>query len=115
MRHQDAAHDPIDVESSRTMTMTHHISPQTSPRTNTAGLRLVRPAGGSPVREVLWTVEAEGERISCELRHHGRYGVEYRMFRDYEFDRGRGFRTRTLAVRAAALVRRQLENAGSRC
>ena len=108
--------------------MTHHMNPQTSPGTNTAGLKLVRPlggasrrtdedraesatrrSGGSPVREALWTVEAEGERISCELRHHGRHGVEYRMFRDNEFDHGRGFRTRALAVQAAAAMRRQLE------
>ena len=105
----------------------------TSPGTNTATMKLVRPSGGgsrrtdedraesgirrssgSPVREALWTVEAEGERISCELRHHGRRGVEYRVFRDYEFSYGRGFRTRTLAVQAAALVRRQLEDASGR-
>ena len=110
--------------------MTHHLSPQTSPGTNTAGLKLVKPVGGAssrtdedraesgtrrsgglPIREALWTVEAEGERISCELRYHGRHGVEYRMFRDFEFYHGRGFRTRTLAVQAAASVRRQLEDA----
>ena len=53
-----------------------------------------------------------GERINSELRYHGRYGVEYRLFRDNQFYEGQGFRTRTPAVQAAASVRRQLEDDG---
>jgi hypothetical protein len=71
-----------------------------------------RRSEGVPVREPLWTVEFEGQRISCELRYHGKYGVEYRLFRDNEFYQGRGFRTREPALLAATVVRRQLEADG---
>ena len=100
--------------------------PQTLPGTHPRHLRAVggvsrrtddertgsgsRRSVGASVREPLWTIELEGQRISCELRYHGRLGVEYRLFSDDEFYQGRGFRTREPAVQAAALVRRQLEN-----
>ena len=110
--------------------MSHIMFPQTLPGTNTDWLKLnvvaqvggvsgrtdddragsSRRSEGTRVREALWTVELEGQRISCELRYHGRFGVEYRLFRDNEFYQGRGFRTREPAVQAAASVRRRLEN-----
>jgi len=111
--------------------MNRFMLPQTLRGANTEWLRVVasiggvssqkdndragsgrRRSGGAPVREALWTVELDGQRISCELRDHGRYGVEYRLFRDNEFYRGRGFRTRETAMQAATSVRRQLENDG---
>ena len=110
--------------------MSHTMFPQTSCGTKAAWLKLVLPVGGvrqtdkdragsgsrraegARVREPLWTVEFEGQRMSCELRYHGRYGVEYQLFRDNEFCEGRGFRTREPALQAAATVRRQLENDG---
>ena len=100
--------------------------PQTWSGTSADQLRLVggarkrtddEPAGsgsrrsdGASMREALWTIELDGQEIRCELRYHGRFGVEYRLFRDNEFCQGRGFRTREPAVQAAASVRRQLEN-----
>ena len=48
----------------------------------------------------------------CELRYHGEYGVEYRLFQNDQFYRGKGFATRMLAVQAAEIVRRQLEDEG---
>ena len=112
--------------------MNRHMLPQTLPGTNTDWLKLkmVTRAGGvsrrtdddragssrrsegTRVREALWTVELEGERISCDLRYHGRYGVEYQLFRDNEFCEGRGFSTRGPALQGAATVRQQLENDG---
>ena len=111
--------------------MMHTVFPQTSCGTKAAWLKLVIPVGGvngrtdedragagtrraesARVREALWTVEFEGQRISCELRYHGGYGVEYQLFRNNEFCEGRGFRTRGPALQAAATVRRQLENEG---
>jgi hypothetical protein len=105
--------------------------PQTLPGTYDHSLSLVPSVGGvsartddnrlgsasrasdsALMREARWTVRFEGQRISCELRYHGILGVEYRLFRDNEFCRGRGFRTRELAVQAAAAVRQQLENDG---
>ena len=107
------------------------IFPQAPRNTNTAPLRVVTPVGrtrswidddragsrsrrsdGAPMREALWTIEFEGQRIGCELRYLGKYGVEYRLFHNNEFFQGRGFRTREPAVHAAATVRRQLENDG---
>jgi hypothetical protein len=108
--------------------MSHTMFPQTLPETNTDWPRLVggvsrrtgddregsisRRSDDAPMRETLWTVEFAGQRISCELRYHGEYGVEYRLFRDNEFYQGRGFRTREPAAQAAAMVRRQLEDDG---
>ncbi len=48
----------------------------------------------------------------CELRYHGTHGVEYRLYYDNEFQEGRGFQTRELAVNAADAVRRRLEDTG---
>src|SRR6267143_1762899 len=44
----------------------------------------VRPAS-APERELLWTVTSHSRRIMCQLRYHGKYGVEYRLFCDNEF------------------------------
>jgi hypothetical protein len=63
-------------------------------------------------RELLWTVANHGRRIMCELRYHGKHGVEYRLYCDNEFYQGRGFQTRELAVNAADAVRRRLEDTG---
>lgn len=63
-------------------------------------------------REALWTLHRDRQWIRCELRYHGEYGVEYRLFQNDQFYRGRGFPTRTLAVQAAEIVRRQLEEDG---
>ncbi len=71
-----------------------------------------RRSDGAPVREALWTVDLDGQRVRCELRHHGKYGVEYRLFLNNEFYQGRGFQTRERAVQAAASVRRQFEDDG---
>ena len=71
----------------------------------------VRPAR-APERELLWTVTSHNRRIMCQLRYHGKYGVEYRLFCDNEFYQGRGFQTRELAVNAADVVRRHLEETG---
>jgi hypothetical protein len=71
-----------------------------------------RRSEGVRVREALWTVELEGQRISCDLRYHGSYGVEYQLFRDNEFCEGHGFKTREPALQAADSVRRQLEDDG---
>jgi hypothetical protein len=65
-----------------------------------------------PEREALWTLHRDRQRIRCELRYHGEYGVEYRLFQNDQFYRGRGLPTRTLAVEAADIVRRQLEEDG---
>ena len=48
----------------------------------------------------------------CELRYHGKHGVEYRLFCDNEFYQGRSFQTRELAVTAANAVRRRLNDTG---
>jgi len=66
----------------------------------------------APERELLWTVACHSRRIMCELRYHGKYGVEYRLFCDNEFYQGRGFQTRELAVNAADAVRRRLVETG---
>jgi hypothetical protein len=63
-------------------------------------------------RELLWTVANHSRRIMCELRYHGKYGVEYRLYYDNEFYQGRGFQTRELAVTAADALRRRLEDTG---
>jgi hypothetical protein len=63
-------------------------------------------------RERLWTVTNRGRRIMCELRFHGKHGVEYRLFCDNEFSQGRGFQTRELAAHAADAVRQRLEDTG---
>ncbi len=63
-------------------------------------------------RELLWTVASHRRQIRCELRYHGKHGVEYRLYYDNEFCQGRGFETRELAVTAADAVRRRLEDTG---
>ena len=73
---------------------------------------LPRPEGAAPEREALWTLHRDRQWILCELRYHGEYGVEYRLFQNDQFYRGKGFSTRMLAVQAAEIVRRQLEDEG---
>ena len=113
--------------------MNHSMSPQAFSETNTDWLESIESVGdvsrgtdddreasgsrrsyGVAVREALWMVEVAGQRISCELRYHGRHGVEYRLFQNNEFCQGRGFPTRQTAVQAAASVRRQLEDGGAK-
>jgi hypothetical protein len=67
---------------------------------------------GATEREPLWTVHRDRQWILCELRYHGEYGVEYRLFQNDQFYKGRGFSTRELAVQAAEVIRRQLEEDG---
>jgi len=64
------------------------------------------------VREPLWGVRLENQQMTCELRYHGVRGVEYRLFHNNEFLRGRGFATRELAVKAATDVLKDLEREG---
>ena len=73
--------------------------------------RMARTARASE-RELLWTVASHSRQIRCELRYHGKHGVEYRLYYDNEFCQGRGFETRELAVTAADAVRRRLEDTG---
>jgi len=70
-----------------------------------------QPAG-TLEREPLWTLHRDELWITCELRYHGEYGVEYRLFQNDQFYKGRGFPTRDLAVQAAGVVRQQLEADG---
>ena len=70
-----------------------------------------RPAGPRE-REPLWTVHRDRQWITCELRYHGEHGVEYRLFQNDQFYKGRGFANRELAVQGAEVARRQLEADG---
>ena len=76
----------------------------------------VRQASQPPrlarVREPLWAVKFESQLMTCELRYHGTHGVEYRLFHNNEFVKGRGFATRELAVNAAAVVLKEFEDEG---
>lgn len=108
MSHTMYSQSVPDTISTKSTSFTRRRSGMSSTTDGRAESRRVEP-DCALLREPLWTVEMDDCRIRCELRYHGQYGVEYRLFRDNEFYQGRGFRTREPAMQAADAVRRQLE------
>ena len=51
-------------------------------------------------------------RHLCELRDHGKWGVEVQFFKNEEFLMGRHFDTRELAIQWAAIERAAIEKDG---
>jgi hypothetical protein len=69
------------------------------------------PAKARP-GEPLFTLIRDEQRISCELRYHGEYGVEAQFLRDGELMIGRRFVTRSPAVQWGRLERYALLREG---
>jgi hypothetical protein len=70
------------------------------------------------VGELLFEFLVGHDRMRCELRDHGKYGVEAQFFRNEEFEIGRRFDpwldssrpSRVLAIAWAEEVRKELES-----
>jgi len=87
----------------------------TSPK-NQRALRhdATRPAPRTPQPgEPLFAFLRGHDRFTCELRAHGRFGVEAQFFQNEEFWYGRRFDTRALAVQWAELERQAIERNGA--
>jgi hypothetical protein len=56
-----------------------------------------QPQPGEP----LWTILRDGQRLECELRDHGAWGMEVQIYRDGKFLYGRRWPSRALALEEA--------------
>jgi hypothetical protein len=77
-------------------------------------------AGHRPPARLGWPGELlfsfrDGKRrqVDCELRDHGRFGVEAQFLIDREFTPSRHFDTRELAIQWARLERQAIEKGGA--
>jgi hypothetical protein len=62
--------------------------------------------------ERLWEVWARHKLFSCELKYHGEFGVEARIFENAELLVGYRHQTRALAVQRAERQKEDIEKGG---
>lgn len=89
----------MDLSWTALYTVTHcgmsDDQPFTAPNRKPAPPRQPRPA------EHLWAIRKDGRQYDAELRDHGKWGVEFQVFRELEFLYGRRWPTRELAIAEA--------------
>jgi hypothetical protein len=71
------------------------------------------PRLGRPGELLFSFRDAKHRQIDCELRDHGRFGVEAQFLIDREFRYSRRFESRALAEQWATLERQELEKGGA--
>lgn len=82
--------------------------------TDPALLWMYRPAPTAKPRpgESVWTLTKGTRTLTCELRYHGKYGVEALVLLDGELYMGRRFSTRAMALEEANAMRSQCAKDG---
>jgi hypothetical protein len=70
------------------------------------------PAVKPRPNEKLWDVWARHKLFSCELKYHGEFGVEARIFENPELLVGYRHQTRALAVQRAERQKEDIEKGG---